>query len=192
MEKARTRGDCQAPRRGVAKYAAKTTATGGSGHSRDNITSLTVGTEGTREDRARRPDKISVSPNPACVKTLAVNFKKQRNTCMRCKDTHKVERIDLAERDNKIVEKTRRLITGKRELLPPKPLLAVPLMITECKECHVITKKNRRACKTLNPKARETVTQGQDGKPAGETAHKETASARGVTHDKEGETRRAR
>ena len=144
MEKARTRGDCQAPRRGVAKYAAKITATGESGHSRDDITSLTVGIEDTREDRAKRPDKVSVSPNPACMKTLAVNFKKQRNACMRCKDTHKVERIDLAEKDNRIVEKTRRLITGKRELLPPKLLLAMLLMITTREESHVITKKNRR------------------------------------------------
>ena len=158
VEKARTRGACQAPRRGAAKYAAKTTVTGGSGHSRDDITSLTAGTKGTREDQARRPDKVSVSPNPACVKILAVNFTKQRNACMRCKDTYKVERIDLAERDNKTIETTRRLITWKRELLPPKPLLAVPLMITESKECHVITKKNRRACRTLNPKARETIT----------------------------------
>ena len=114
-----------------------------------------MGTKGTREDRARRPDKVSVSPNPACAKILAVNFKKQRNAYMRC--THKVERIDLTEKDNRIVEKTRRLITGKRELPPPKPLLAVPLMITAREESHVITKKNRRTCRTLNPKAR-TIT----------------------------------
>ena len=132
MEKARTRGDCQAPRRGVTKYTTKTTATRESRRPRDDITSLTVGTKGTREDRARRPDKVSISSNPACVKILVVNFKKQRNACMRC--THKVERIDLAEKDNRIVEKTRRLITEKRELLPPKPLLVVPLMIQHARK----------------------------------------------------------
>ena len=193
MEKARTRGACQAPRREAAKYVAKIIATGGIGHSRtntalDDITSSTLGREGTNEARTRRPNKVSISPNPTCVKEFFVNFTKQKNTCTRYKATCKVERVDLSGKDSKIEETTRGLIMWKRDLLPPKALLVVSLLITEREECHVITKKKRRVCRTLNPRTRETVKHGRDRKLARELAHKEIVSARGVTPDTKGRT----
>ena len=191
VKKARTRGACQAPKRKAAKSVAKVTATGGVRHPRikrvlDDITSLTLDREGTKEAQIRRPNKVSISLNPTCVKEYFVNFTKQKTTCTRYKAACKVKRGDLSRKESELGEITRRLIVRKRDLLPPKALLAVLLLKIEREECDEVTKERRRVCKTQNPTARETVKHEQDGTLAGEPAHEKVVSTKGETLDREG------
>ena len=149
---------------------------------------MTLDREGTKEARTRRPNNVSISPNPTFVKEYFVNFTKQKNASTRYKTACKVERVDLSGKDSELGEITSGLIVWKRDLLPPKMLLAVPLLITEREECDEVTKEGSRICRTQNPTTRETVKREQEGKLAGELAHKKVVLARDVTSDRKGKT----
>ena len=193
VKKERAQGAYQASRREAAKTVAKFTTTRGVRHLRikregDDITSLTLDKEGTREAQTRRPNKVNISLNPTCEKVCFLNFTRHKATCTRHEAACRKERADLLGKERENGEITRRLKVRRRDLLLPKALLAMPQSRTEHEECDEVTKERRRICRNKNPTARETVKSERDKTLTGVPVHEKTISVKGEASNREGRT----